>query len=96
LTPPVTAGQHGSMATEYKTPDGAYPAMLQKQREWMQEHMPKLLAGLEPLIKEYKLSDRDAHDMLFDAQCGHDSGVRDKNTIEGMAYDLKHGIRPDK
>ena len=81
------------MPTEYKIPEDAYPKMLEEQRQWMKEHMPKLLAGLEPLIKEYKLSDHDAHDLLFDAQCGHDSGVKDKSTIEGMAYDLKHGLR---
>jgi hypothetical protein len=84
------------LTTEYKTPEQDYPVLLKQQREWMREHMPKLLAGLEPLVKEYKLSDHDAHDLLFDAQCGHDSGVKDKNTIEGMAYDLKHGLRPEK
>jgi hypothetical protein len=82
--------------TAYKTPEESYPVLLEQQRDWMRKHMPKLLAGLEPLIKQYKLNDHDAHDMLFDAQCGHDSGVRDKNTIEGMAYDLKHGLRPQK
>lgn len=84
------------LTTEFKTPEQDYSVLLKRQCEWMREHMPKLLAGLEPLIKEYKLSDHDAHDLLFDAQCGHDSGVKDKNTIEGMAYDLKHGLRPEK
>jgi hypothetical protein len=102
------------LTTENKTPEQDYSVLLKQQREWMREHMPKLLASLEPLkiatrltrlalvylrhriITEYKLSDHDAHDLLFDAQCGHDSGVPDKNTIEGMAYDLKHGLRPEK
>jgi hypothetical protein len=83
------------MTTENKVPNDAYPVLLEKQREWMSATMPELLAGLEPLITEYKLNDHDAHDLLFDAQCGHDSEVPDKNTIEGMAYDLKHGLRPE-
>jgi hypothetical protein len=82
--------------SEYKTPEEDYPEILQRQREWMRQEMPKLLAGLEPLIKEYKLSDHDAYDILFDAKCEHDIGVNHQTTINGMAYDLKHGIRPEK
>jgi len=58
--------------------------------------MPALLEGLEPLITKYKLSDRDAFDMMFDASNACDVGVKSESIIDGMAYDLEHGLRPEK
>lgn len=62
----------------------------------MQRDAPELLKGLEKLIAKYKLGDDLAFDLIFDADCDRQVGVKQETILEAMAYDIEHGLRAGK
>jgi hypothetical protein len=66
---------------------------LEKWRADMRRDAPDLLEGLDQLIAKYKLNDELAFELIFDADCDRQVGVKQETILEATAYDIEHGLR---